>query len=74
MVTTKSTESFTPLRAALIMAVPGATPVARPAASMTAMPVELELQVTCEVISLLVLSVNTPVALSCCATPAGTEA
>lgn len=50
---------------AVIVVVPMATPVARPACVMVAMPVDEELQFTCPVTSCVVLLPRVPVAVNC---------
>ena len=58
-----------PLKAAVMVAVPAATPVARPLLTIVAVAVLDELQVTCVVISWVVDSEYVPVAVNCWVAP-----
>ena len=57
---------MTPLSVAEIVAVPGSTAVAKPAAVIVALTVRLEDQVTCEVRSCVGPLEYVPVAVNCC--------
>ena len=70
-VTVSTVEPLTPLSVALIVEVPGATPVARPAAVIVATGGVAEAQVTWLVRFCVVLSVKVPVAVNCCVAPLG---
>ena len=59
-----------PLKAAVMVEEPAATPVARPLLATVAVGVLDELQVTCEVISWVVESEYVPVAVNCWVLPA----
>ena len=63
----------TPFRAAVTLAVPTATPVARPPALMVAAAVLSLAQVAVAVMSAVVLSEYVAVAVNCCVNPAATE-
>ncbi len=64
-----STGEVTPLRLAVMLLVPTATPVANPAAVMVAAAVFDEFQVTCAVTFAVEVSLYVPVAVNCCVNP-----
>jgi hypothetical protein len=64
----------TPLETAWIVVVPAAAAVAKPPAAMVAVAVLEDDQVATLVKSLVVLSLNVPVAVNCCVLPAWIEA